>query len=147
MKLMFISLAAAITCASSLVIAQQQKPAPPGPPAAAELEYDTYCKKTQQEKRALFRAGTPDQKNLIARRQVERWRDANRAKLSKEQLTLLGDFVAIITPALFSGDKDAQAKLEAVGKRMEEAFTSAQIDEMDRDGPCMPKVVKDNPIS
>lgn len=133
-----IGIAAVLVGLSSLGSAQQSKPAPPAP-AAAELEYDTYCKKTQQEKRSLFRAGTPDQKNLIARRQVERWRDANQAKLSKEQLTLLGDFLAIITPALFSGDKDAQANLEAIGKRMEGAFTSAQIDEMDRDGPCMPK--------
>lgn len=142
MKLTFISLAAAIACGSSLVVAQQQKPTPPGPPAAAELEYDTYCKKTQQEKRSLFRAATPDQKSMIARRQVERWRDANQPKLSKEQITMLGDFLAIITPALFSGDKDAQAKLEALGKQLGGAFTNAQIDEMDRDGPCFAKVAK-----
>jgi hypothetical protein len=133
---------ATVVCASSFGVAQQPKPAAPAP-SAAELEYETYCKKTQQEKRSLFRAATPAQKAAIARTQMERFRDANRTRLSKEQLTLLSEFLALITPSIFEGDKDGQAKLEALSDRLEKAFSNEDQDAMDRDGPCMPKVAKD----
>ena len=44
----------------------------PQAPAAAELEYDVYCKKEQSEKRKLFRAATADQKAVIAKWQADR---------------------------------------------------------------------------
>ena len=141
MRSVLITFAAAAVYASSLM-AQQPKPAAPAP-TAAELEYETFCKKTQQEKRTLFRAATPAQKAVIARRQMERFQEANRARLSKEQLALLTEFVALITPSIFEGDKDGQAKLEALGDRLEKAFSNEDQDAMDRDGPCLPRVAKD----
>ena len=61
MKSALIFLGVIVACLSWTRAAQQSKPAPPAP-AAAELEYDTFCKKTQQEKRTLFRAAAPAQK-------------------------------------------------------------------------------------
>jgi hypothetical protein len=142
MKSVFIAFAAGAICTSSFVLAQQSKPAAPAP-SAAELDYDTFCKKTQQEKRALFRAATPAQKAVIARTQMERFRDANRARLNKEQLTLLAEFLALLTPTVFEDNKEAQAKLEALSDRVENAFSNEDQDAMDRDGPCFPKVAKD----
>jgi hypothetical protein len=142
MRSVLITFAAAAVCASPLVGAQQPKPAVPAP-SAAELEYDTFCKKTQQEKRTLFRAATPAQKVVIARTQMERFRDANRARLSQEQLTLLAEFLALLTPTAFEDNKEAQAKLQALSNRVEKAFSNEDQDAMDRDGPCFPKVAKD----
>lgn len=119
--------------------AQQPKPAP----AAAELEYDAFCTKTQQEKRSLFRAATAAQKAAIMRNQMERFRDANRARLSKEQLALLQDTLAALTPTAFEGSKEAQAKMEALSARIEKTFSNEDQDAMDRDGPCIPKPAKD----
>ena len=138
MTSVLIAFTAAAVCASSVVLTQQPKPAPP-PPTAAELDYDTFCKKTQQEKRALFRAATPVQKAAIMRNQMERFRDANRARLSKEQSTLLADVIAALTPSVFEDNREAQAKMEALGDRVENAFSSEDQDAMDRDGPCIPK--------
>jgi hypothetical protein len=134
-----LSIAAAVVCGSSLVVSQQPKPAT-SPPSAAEIEYDAFCKRTQQEKRAIFRAATPAQKAAIMRNQMERFRDANRARLSKTQLDLLGDVLAVLTPAAFADDREAQAKLEALSDRIGSTFPSEDEDAMDRDGPCIPKV-------
>ena len=139
MTLVLVLVAAAVCFDPRIAI---QKPTPP-PPAASELEYETYCKKTQQEKRALFRAATPAQKAAIGRTQIERFRDANRARLSKDQLTLLADFLAAVTPRLFDGDNAAAATLAALETRLDQTFSSEDQDAMDRDGPCFPKIVKD----
>ena len=141
MKTMLIILTAAIGWMSSNMLAQQAKPAPPAP-AAAELEYDTFCKKTQQEKRTLFRAATPAQKAAIMRNQMQRFRDANRARLSKEQIALLDEVLAAMTPAAFEGNKEALAKLEALSDRIPNTFSDEDEDAMDRDGPCIAKVTK-----
>ena len=144
MRFTLISIILIVACSSSGA-AQQAKPAPPAP-AAAELEYDTFCKKTQQEKRSLFRAAPPAQKAALARNQMERFRDANRARLTKEQLDLLAEALAALTPAAFEDNKEAQARMAALTERLEKAFSSADQDAMDRDGPCIPKPAK-NPIA
>jgi hypothetical protein len=133
-----VSIAAVLLCGSPLVVSQQSTPAP-SPPGAAEIEYEAFCKRTQQEKRAIFRAATPAQKAAVMRNQMERFRDANRARLSKPQLDLLGEVLAALTPAAFADDKEAQAKLQALSDRLEDAFPDADQDAMDRDGPCIPK--------
>jgi hypothetical protein len=138
-----IGIAAVLAGLSSLAFAQQPKPAPP--PAAAELEYDAFCKKTQQEKRSLFRAAAPTQKALLMRNQMERFRDANRARLTKEQLDLLTEVLTALTPAAFEDNKEAQAKMAALSDRIEKVFSNEDQDAMDRDGPCLPKSAKDDP--
>jgi hypothetical protein len=132
-----IGMTAILVGLSSLGFAQQPKPAPVAP-SAAELEYDTFCKKTQQEKRTLFRAATPAQKATIARNQMERFRDANRARLTKEQLALMDEWLVALTPSAFE-TKEGQTKIEALSDRSETAFSNEDQDAMDRDGPCIPK--------
>ena len=139
MKPTLAALGLAAVVASSMGLAQQARPTPPATALPPELEYETFCKKTQQEKRSLFRAATPAQKAAIARRQMERFRDANRARLSKTQLDLLGEFLVAISPSLFEGDAKAQAQVEALSGRVENAFSDDDQDQMDRDGPCLPR--------
>ena len=139
MKTVVMGFALAGVLASSMTLAQQPKTTEPAPPLPADLEYETFCKKTQQEKRSLFRAATPAQKAVIGRRQMERFRDANRARLTKEQLSILDESLKLIPASLFEGDAAAQAQLEALSDRIERAFTDAEQDQMDRDGPCIPK--------
>ena len=143
MKLACMSLAVIVACLSASEATHQAKPAPPAP-GAAELEYDVFCRKTQQEKRSLFRAATAAQKAAIMRNQMERFRDANRARLSKEQLDLLAEVLAAMTPAAFEDNKEAQAKMAALSDRIEKAFSNEDQDAMDRDGPCIPKLAKDD---
>jgi hypothetical protein len=138
MKTIVAAIAISVTCASTTAPMQQAKPTSLATALPPELEYDAYCKKTSQEKRSLFRAATPAQKALIMRRQVERFREANRARLTKDQLALLSDLLARMTAASFDGSADARTKLAALSDRVEDAFSSADQDQMDRDGPCIP---------
>jgi hypothetical protein len=108
-------------------------------PAASELEYETYCKKEEREKRRLFRAATAEQKSMLARTQLERWRDANRDRLSTEQIGVLQELRALATPAMFEGTKEGKATLATFEARADAVFSGAEMDEISPYGPCIAK--------
>jgi len=106
-------------------------------PAASELVYETYCKKEEREKRQLFRAATAAQKVTLARTQLERWRDANQAAVTKDHLSTIEELLAMITVKLFDASDEGKsliAKFEATARK---AFSGRQMDEMAPDGPCI----------
>ena len=108
-------------------------------PAASELVYETYCKKEEREKRQLFRAATAAQKVTLARTQLERWRDANQAAVTKDQSSTIEELLAMITVKLFDASDEGKsliAKFEATART---AFRGRQMDEMAPDGPCIAK--------
>ena len=108
-------------------------------PAASELVYETFCKKEEREKRLLFRAATAAQKVTLARTQLERWRDANQAAVTKDQLSTIEELLAMITVKLFDASDEGKsliAKFEATARK---AFSGRQMDEMAPDGPCIAK--------
>jgi hypothetical protein len=109
------------------------------PPGASELVYDTYCKKEEREKRQLFRAATPAQKVTLVTTQLERWRDANRATVTKDQLATIEELLGMITVKLFEASDEGKtliAKFEATARK---AFSGRQMDEMAPGGPCIAK--------
>ena len=64
-----------------------------GPVRAAQtpqnLEYEVFCKIADvQERRTAFLATTPENRATLVRTQLERWRDANKARLNAKQLDL-----------------------------------------------------------
>ena len=72
---------------------------------------------------------------------MERWRDANKAKLSEPQLALLKEMIAAISPAMFDGGSEAeQAKakelVEALESRADAVFTSVERRALRYDAPC-----------
>jgi hypothetical protein len=122
----------------------QTPPASQAPPTAAELEYETYCKKEEKEKRRLFRAATPDQQSTLARTQIERWRDANRAQLSQEQVKVLQELWTMAVPAMFERTAEGKAKLADFEARADAAFSGAEMDAISPYGPCIAtKAVKE----
>ena len=42
----------------------------------AAIWYDTFCAQDEAEKKRVFRAATPEIKAVLARTQIERWRDS-----------------------------------------------------------------------
>jgi hypothetical protein len=118
---------------------QSPSPAPQTPPAATELEYETYCKKEEREKRRLFRAATPSQKSLLARTQIERWREANRARLSKEQVAALQELWTMATAEIFDGSQEGKSRLAAFEARADSVFSGTEMDQISPYGPCVPK--------
>jgi hypothetical protein len=129
-SLLVVSLIAAAAAVS-------QTPSPQNPPAASELEYETYCKKEEKEKRRLFRAATPDQQSTLARTQIERWRDANRAQLSQEQVKVLQELWTMAVPAMFERTAEGKAKLADFEARADAAFSGAEMDAISPYGPCI----------
>ena len=111
----------------------QQAPAP-------AVTYESFCDKTRMEKQELLKAMTEEQKTMIWRTQIERWRDANAATLTADQRTLLADFHAIIPIAVKRPrTPEGDAKLSALEARLSAAFNRDQMRAMDNYGPCLPK--------
>lgn len=128
--------ATALACALlALLLAAQQVPAP------KPLPYETYCQMERTEKRALFKSLPANERARLARTHMERWRDANKAKLSEPQLSLLKEMIAAISPAMFDGGSAAeQAKakslIEDLESRVDSVFTNDQRRALRYDAPC-----------
>lgn len=110
-------------------------------PAAKPMPYETYCQMERTEKRALFKSLPPEQRARLARTHMERWRDANKAKLSEPQLALLKEMIAAIGPAMFDGGTEAeqtQARelAEALESRADAVFTNTERRALRYDAPC-----------
>ena len=110
-------------------------------PAAKPLPYETYCQMERTEKRALFKSLPSDERARLARTHIERWHDANKAKLSEPQLSLLKEMIAAISPAMFDGGtaaEQAKAKslIEDLESRVDSVFTNDQRRALRYDAPC-----------
>ncbi|MEX2271967.1 MAG: hypothetical protein WD690_10870 [Vicinamibacterales bacterium] len=111
---------------------------------AAERSYDAFCqKKDEIERRRAFNAMTREQTMDIARLQIERWRDANRQRLTPEQLGLLEEFIKDGVPGRFltPAPDGTKATLAALEERLERAFSREDLEVMDEwpYGPCVMK--------
>lgn len=117
-----------------------------GPVRAAQapqvIEYEAFCKIADvQERRTAFLATTPDNRAMLVRTQIERWRDANRARLNAKQLDLLASLIAAVTPDAY-GPKaaEARAKIRPLEEAMSQLFTRDEIEAMQPTGPCIAKI-------
>lgn len=115
------------------------------PPPAAPVEdlvYDAFCKKDEREKRRLFRAATPLQQSLLARTQIERWRETNRAEQTPEQLAVLEELWTLATPQLFERTAEGKARMATFEARAGSVFPGRVLDQLSPYGPCIAVVVK-----
>lgn len=114
------------------------------PQTGQNVAYETFCKLPDvQAKRTAFLAATPENRALLVRTQLERWRDANRGRLNDKQLAALADLIAAVTPDAYSeGPQHEEARVKA--RKLTEThlslFTADQIQEMQPNAPCIPKV-------
>jgi hypothetical protein len=91
-------------------------------------------------KQELFKTMTAEQKTMLWRTQIERWRDLNRARLTADQRALLDEFHAIIPLAVARPrTPEVDAQLDALEGRLAAAFTEDDLDAMDNYGPCLAK--------
>ena len=133
MKLAAVATVMSIVATVGLVSGQQ---------AGAPIEYESFCKMSVESKRSAFNATTPDNRALLVRTQIERWRDANKPRLNEKQLELLGELVAIATPAAYGGGaptQEAQDKMRSLEARLRELFTIDDVRALQPSGPCIAK--------
>jgi hypothetical protein len=111
----------------------------PPPLAPAELAYETFCKKEEPVRKKLFRAATKEQKSAMTRAQIERWREANRGRLTKEQLAALQELSDMATPAMFDATSEARRTMASFEARADSVFSGREMDELSPYGPCVSK--------
>jgi hypothetical protein len=108
-----------------------------------KLDYDTFCKLLDvQAKRTAFLATSAESRAELVRTQLERWREANRAKLSTKQVESLSQLIAAIGPETYSDGPKAEEqriKTRALAEAQRELFTDAEIQAMQPYGPCIAK--------
>lgn len=108
------------------------------------LEYEAFCKIADvQERRTAFLATTPENRALLVRTQLERWRDANRTRLNPKQLESLANLIAAVTPDSYGqGPKadEARAKMRPLAEAQFQFFTREEVEAMQPTGPCIAKI-------
>ena len=123
-----------MVCSASLAVFGQAK---------QKIDYETFCKLPDvQSRRSAFVAATPEEKAELMRTRVERWREANKARLNPKQVELLDDMRSFATPTNYAtgaGAEDARIKFGALEARLLGLFTVADIQELQFGGPCLPK--------
>lgn len=124
-----------LTLFSVGVIAQQ--------PVAKPVDYDTYCKLSDPEaKRAAFMATTAENRGVLVRTQLERWRDANLSRLNDKQKASLAAVIASITADSYGDSPQGEAarvKSRALITELESLFTRDELMAMQPNAPCIAK--------
>ena len=126
------------TCAVlTIFMAQGSAPVTPAQPPIA---YETFCKLPTEDRRAAFQQTTAENRATLVRTHVERWRDANTARLNTAQLDALKEMLAVITSEAYSGGPstdEARARLRALEKTMTPLFSREDNLAMQPSGPCI----------
>ena len=112
--------------------------------AAQDSAYEAFCKLDDvQLKREAFLKASPENRAVLVRTQLERWRDAHRAKLNERQLSSLASLIASITSDTYAeGPKgeEARAKSRPLAEAQVQLFTPEEMQAMQPTGPCIAKV-------
>ena len=108
---------------------------------AKPIDYDTFCKLPDQDrKRAAFRATTAEIRATLVRTQMERWRDANQARLNDKQKTSLAAVLKSITAETYADGpqgEEARIKSRALTTELEQLFTRDELNAMQPYAPCI----------
>jgi len=114
------------------------------PQTGQPVDYETFCKLPDvQTKRSTFVAASPENRAVLVRTQLERWRDANRERLNPKQLAAIADLIAAVTADTYSeGPKgeEARAKTRSLTETHLALFTPDQVQAMQPNAPCIAKV-------
>ena len=68
----------------------------------ATVDYDAFWQLNRSEQVATFNRLTPENKAGLVRTQIERWTDANRARLNLAQLQFVAEMLAFVSADLYS---------------------------------------------
>ena len=112
-------------------------------PAVQTIEYEAFCKLPDTEaKRSAFVRTSPENRAVLVRTQLERWRDANRAGLSAKQLAGLAELISSVTPETYTeGPKgeEARVKVRSVVESQRGLFADEEMQAMQPYAPCIAK--------
>ena len=110
--------------------------------SGSRIEYDVFCKLADVEsKRTAFVSATPDNQAELVRTQVQRWRDANQARLNATQLDFLKELIALLGPEAYSSPRSdaVRNKQRDLSARQRTLFGHDDLQAMQPNGPCIAK--------
>jgi hypothetical protein len=110
--------------------------------APAPVTYEAFCKLDQETRRRAFNEVTAENRADLVRTHIERWQDANRDRLTPQQLALLKELLALITPDTYrggAGTEEARLKAREIQTRQALIFTLEDMQQMQPSAPCIPK--------
>ncbi len=98
-------------------------------PATPAVSYATFMQQDNEERLRTFNRITPESRAYLVEEQVARWLTVNRSYLTQEQLSVLVDFMNVVTPPVFRlpGYRDTLAWRNDVVARIEKLFSPAEI--------------------
>jgi hypothetical protein len=76
---------------------------PPG-----TVDYDTFMASDLQGRLRTFNAVSAENRAILVSTHIRRWRDANKTRLSPEQLGLIAEWLEFVTPAAYRSDRPAE---------------------------------------
>ena len=135
MRRIVLSCVMAAVLAGVMVQAQAQSIKP--------IDYETYCKLPDAEaKRTAFMETTAENRGTLVRTQLERWRDANQARLDEKQKATLAALIKSITAESYADGpqgEEARVKSRAITLEVQTLFTREDVMAMQPSGPCIAK--------
>jgi hypothetical protein len=97
--------------------------------AQAPVTYDAFMKAPFEERVRLFNEAKPETRAALIREQIQRWLAIRRAKLSPEQVQVMEENLAFVTPALYQGPpkREDRERAQALEAKTAKLFTRAEL--------------------
>lgn len=83
------------------------------PPAPAVVDYDTFMQQDAQGRLRVFNQITPENRAELVQTQIKRWVEKHRARLTPEQLKVMDENLAFVTPDRYREPMNDQRRAEA----------------------------------
>ena len=72
------------------------------------IGYDEFMPQSLHERRRIFTDISAENRALLIKTHVERWLKANRQRLNNEQIAIVEEMIAFITPEQYKVDRDME---------------------------------------
>jgi hypothetical protein len=125
----------AVSCATSAAALTTQQ-------STLGISYEVFCKLPDVErKRAAFVSTTAENQAELVRTHVERWRDANQARLNAKQLEFLKELIAFLGPEAYSTPRsnEVRTRQRDFSAQQRALFSYDDLQAMEPNGPCIAK--------
>ena len=102
------------------------------------IGYDQFMPQPLQDRRRIFNEISAENRALLIKTHVERWLAANRPRLTSEQIAVLEEIIAYITPERYQAERDMEKihqEAEALRQKAETVFSREDVRQIMSDRP------------
>jgi hypothetical protein len=99
-------------------------------PEQLTIAYDDFFIKPRNERLDVLNEISAENRALLIKTHVERWRAANRLRLTSEQIAILEEMISFITPEKYQADRDMEKihlEVEELERKAEAFFSREEL--------------------